>query len=86
MDADESGVVTCEEWVEFLEGTHKEKRAKKRGSGDKWFNTMMHTIIDASPRFRGKSKGGLYGDVVEEFDFENKWILDFASVLATFIR
>ena len=32
--------------------------------------TMMHTIIDASEKFRGKSAGGLYGDVVEEFDDE----------------
>jgi len=39
-------------------------------------HTMMHTIIDASPRFRGKSKGGLYGDVVEEFDFETGRLLD----------
>ena len=39
-------------------------------------HTMMHTIIDASPRFRGKSKGGLYGDVVEEFDHETGRLLD----------
>ena len=39
-------------------------------------HTMMHTIIDASPKFRGKSKGGLYGDVVEEFDFETGRLLD----------
>ena len=39
-------------------------------------HTMMHTIIDASPRFRGKSKGDLYGDVVEEFDFETGRLLD----------
>ena len=39
-------------------------------------HTMMHTIIDASPRFRGKSKGGLYGDVVEEFDYETGRLLD----------
>ena len=37
---------------------------------------MMHTIIDASERFRGKSKGGLYGDVVEEFDYETGRLLD----------
>ena len=37
---------------------------------------MMHTIIDASPKFRGKSRGGLYGDVVEEFDFETGRLLD----------
>ena len=36
----------------------------------------MHTIIDASERFRGKSAGGLYGDVVEEFDFETGRLLD----------
>lgn len=39
-------------------------------------HTMMHTIIDASDRFRGKSAGGLYGDVVEEFDFETGKLLD----------
>ena len=39
-------------------------------------HTMMHTIIDASKRFRGKSAGGLYGDVVEEFDFETGRLLD----------
>ncbi len=38
--------------------------------------TMMHTIIDASERFRGKSRGGLYGDVVEEFDYETGRLLD----------
>ena len=37
---------------------------------------MMHTIIDASERFRGKSAGGLYGDVVEEFDYETGRLLD----------
>lgn len=39
-------------------------------------HTMMHTIIDASPNFRGKSKGDLYGDVVEEFDYETGRLLD----------
>ena len=39
-------------------------------------HTMMHTIIDASPRFRGKSAGDLYGDVVEEFDYETGRLLD----------
>ncbi len=39
-------------------------------------HTMMHTIIDASPAFRGKSAGGLYGDVVEEFDHETGRLLD----------
>lgn len=39
-------------------------------------HTMMHTIIDASPKFKGKSKGSLYGDVVEEFDFHTGRLLD----------
>ncbi len=39
-------------------------------------HTMMHTIIDASPAFRGTSEGGLYGDVVEEFDYETGRLLD----------
>jgi arylsulfatase A-like enzyme len=37
---------------------------------------MMHTIIDASPAFKGKSAGSLYGDVVEEFDHETGRLLD----------
>ena len=39
-------------------------------------HTMMHTIIDASERFRDKSDGGLYSDVVEEFDYETGRLLD----------
>ena len=39
-------------------------------------HTMMHTIINASDEFRGKSEGGLYGDVVEEFDYETGRLLD----------
>lgn len=40
-------------------------------------HTMMHTIINASPKFRGKSAAGdLYGDVVEEFDYETGRLLD----------
>ena len=39
-------------------------------------HTMMHTNIDASPAFKGTSAGGLYGDVVEEFDFETGRLLD----------
>ena len=39
-------------------------------------HTMLHTIIDASPEFKGKSAGGLYGDVVEELDHETGRLLD----------
>lgn len=54
---------------------------KNRRDPDKPFllylaHTMMHTIIDASPEFKGNSAGGLYGDVVEEFDFETGRLLD----------
>ena len=54
---------------------------KNKRQADKPFvlyvaHTMMHTIINASERFRGKSAGGLYGDVVEEFDFETGRLLD----------
>ena len=44
-------------------------------------HTMMHTIIDASDRFRGTSAGGLYGDVVEEFDYETGRLLDALDAL-----
>jgi len=44
-------------------------------------HTMMHTIIDASPEFRGKSRGSLYGDVVEEFDHETGRLLDVVDEL-----
>ena len=39
-------------------------------------HTMMHTIIDASPKFKSQSEGGLYGDVVEEFDYHTGRLLD----------
>ncbi len=38
-------------------------------------HTMMHVVIGASEDFKGKSKGGLYGDVVEEFDYETGRLL-----------
>jgi len=39
-------------------------------------HTMVHSVIDASPEFRGKSKAGLYGDTVEELDFYTGRLLD----------
>ena len=38
--------------------------------------TMVHTILGASPEFRGRSKRGLYGDCVEEIDFNCGRIID----------
>jgi len=58
--------------IDFL----KNKRDPKKPFVLYLAHTMMHTIIDASERFRGKSKGGLYGDVVEEFDYETGRLLD----------
>ena len=54
---------------------------KNKRSPDKPFvlylaHTMMHTVIDASAQFKGKSGGSLYGDVVEEFDHETGRLLD----------
>lgn len=39
-------------------------------------HTMPHTRLAASARFRGKSKRGLYGDVIEEIDFNVGRLLD----------
>ncbi len=39
-------------------------------------HTMPHTRLDAPPRFKGKSRRGLYGDVIEEVDFNVGRILD----------
>ena len=58
--------------IDFLDN----KRDKKKPFILYVAHTMMHTIIDASNKFRGKSKGGLYGDVVEEFDHETGRLLD----------
>ncbi|MEE2705836.1 MAG: sulfatase-like hydrolase/transferase, partial [Planctomycetota bacterium] len=39
-------------------------------------HTMPHTRLDASEKFKGKSKRGLYGDVIEEIDYNVGRILD----------
>ena len=39
-------------------------------------HTMPHTRLAASDQFRGKSKRGLYGDVIEEIDWNVGRILD----------
>ena len=39
-------------------------------------HTMPHTLLDASEDFKGKSKAGLYGDVIEEIDHNSGRILD----------
>lgn len=39
-------------------------------------HTMPHTRLDASEQFKGKSSRGLYGDVIEEIDFNVGRVLD----------
>lgn len=44
-------------------------------------HSMPHTRLDASPAFKGKSRRGLYGGVIEEIDFHVGRILDTLSEL-----
>ena len=44
-------------------------------------HTMPHTRLDASPQFKGKSSRGLYGDVIEEIDFNVGRLLDVINQL-----
>lgn len=39
-------------------------------------HTMVHSVIDATEEFKGKSNGGLYGDTMEELDFHTGRLLD----------
>jgi arylsulfatase A-like enzyme len=39
-------------------------------------HTMAHSVVDATVRFKGKSKGGLYDDVIEELDYHTGRLLD----------
>ncbi|MEM9445004.1 MAG: sulfatase [Verrucomicrobiota bacterium] len=39
-------------------------------------NSMPHTPLFVTPQFEGKSQGGLYGDTIEEIDFNTGRILD----------
>ena len=51
--------------IDFL----RNKRDKEKPFIIYLAHTMMHSVVDASKEFKGKARGGLYGDVVEEFDF-----------------
>lgn len=44
-------------------------------------HTMPHTKLAASKEFKGKSAGGLYGDVIEELDYNVGRVLDKVSEL-----
>ncbi|MDP6635772.1 MAG: sulfatase [Phycisphaerae bacterium] len=45
-------------------------------------HTMPHTRLGASAQFKGKSKRGLYGDVIEEIDWNVGRILDTVKTLS----
>ena len=55
-------------------------RFMQKNSGQPFFvyipHTMPHTRLDASVQFKGNSKRGLYGDVIEEIDFNVGRIID----------
>jgi arylsulfatase A len=65
------------EGIKFIQKSVREKRP--------FFlylaNSMTHTPLHASPEFVGKSKRGLYGDVVEEIDYNTGRILDLLKEL-----
>ncbi len=74
LDRDMSSLIRryTDKSIEFL----RDKRNKEQPFLLYLSHTMMHVQIDASPEFKGKSKGGLYGDVVEEFDYHTGRLLD----------
>lgn len=65
-----------------LTGLYTDEALKfMKGNRDKPFflylaHTMPHTLLGASERFRGQSKRGLYGDVIEEIDWNVGRVLD----------
>jgi len=67
----------ADEGIKFIQKSVKEKKP--------FFlylaNSMTHTPLYASPEFIGKSKRGLYGDVVEEIDYNAGRILDMLKEL-----
>jgi arylsulfatase A-like enzyme len=44
-------------------------------------HTMPHKMIEASEQFKGRSEGGLYGDVIEEIDWNTGRIMDLLEEL-----
>ena len=60
-----------DEAIQFLERQKKEKPFFLYLA-----HTMMHVMIDASPQFKGKSSGDLYGDAMEEVDWNTGRLLD----------
>ena len=91
LGANDNGKVTFHENAEVvgetadmasLTGLYTDKSIEfLRQNKDKPFflylaHTMVHSVIDASVGFKGRSKGGLYGDTVEELDHHSGRLLD----------
>jgi arylsulfatase A-like enzyme len=91
LGANDSGKVTFHENNEAAGGTDDMGSLTKlyTDKGIDWLNenkedpfllylshTMVHSIIDASPEFKGKSGGNLYDDTIEELDYHTGRLLD----------
>jgi arylsulfatase A len=67
----------ADEGIQFIQKSVKDKKP--------FFlylaNSMPHIPLYVSPEFKGKSKRGLYGDVVEEIDYNTGRILDLLKKL-----
>ncbi len=63
---------SADEGINFINKSVKEKKP--------FFlylaNSMPHIPLFTNPEFKGKSKGGLYGDVIEEIDYNTGRIMD----------
>jgi arylsulfatase A len=68
----------ADEAIRFM--TSVTTKNKEQGTKHPFFiylaNPMPHTPLFVSPEFEGKSAGGLYGDVIEEIDFNTGRVLD----------
>jgi arylsulfatase A len=67
----------ADEGIQFIQQSVKDKKP--------FFlylaNSMPHIPLYVSPEFKGKSKRGIYGDVVEEIDYNTGRILDLLKEL-----
>jgi arylsulfatase len=79
---EDAKVVEEQATLETLTPRYTEKAVQfiEAGKGKPYFLYMPHTYphipLAASPRFRGKSPHGIYGDVIEEIDWSVGQILD----------
>ena len=62
-------LIICIVWIE-----------KQQAAGEPFFlylpHTMLHTPLGVSPKFKGSSNWGLYGDAIQELDYYTGELLD----------